>query len=73
MVPSMEERKFVIEFLKAMHKISKLDRDRLLYSKDFDNALGIVLQNTRWPEGVQEIFWKDMIFRSVWMWRSEKE
>lgn len=61
MVPSMEERKFVIEFLNAMHKISKLDRDRLLYSKDFDNALGIVLQNTRWPEGVQEIFWKDMM------------
>lgn len=42
-VPTVEERKQVIESLKLVRRVKKEDENRLLYSDDFDRALSIVV------------------------------
>lgn len=43
MIPTVDERKEVIEALQFLHKLKKEQVDRLLYSADFDRALELVL------------------------------
>ncbi len=43
MIPTVDDRKVVIEALQLLHKLKKEQVDRLLYSADFDRALELIL------------------------------